>query len=117
MDSGSAPGWVLLSHLADETPNLGTRRRAAGQRSSAPEQAKRAAVPGDHGLWLDQKQGVLPAAPMTEEEGPESAVPARERQSSGTRTFEDGELVTEGEDLGREGGPRGGEGNQGTEKE
>jgi hypothetical protein len=54
---------------------------------------------------------------MTEEEDPESAVPAREGQSSGTRTFEDGELVTEGEDLGREGGSRGSEGNQGTKKE
>jgi hypothetical protein len=26
----SAPGWVLLSHQPDETPDLGTCRRAAG---------------------------------------------------------------------------------------
>jgi hypothetical protein len=54
---------------------------------------------------------------MTEEKGPESPVPACERQSSGTRPFQDAELVAEGEDLGREGGSRGGEGNQGTENE
>jgi hypothetical protein len=43
---------------------------------------------------------------MTEEEGPESPVPARERPSSATRPFQDVEWVPEGEDLGREGGPR-----------
>jgi hypothetical protein len=49
---------------------------------------------------------------MTEEEGPESPVPARERQSRGTRPFQDAELVTEGENLGREGGSRADEGDQ-----
>jgi len=85
VDSGGAPGWVLLSHLPDETTDLGLRRRATGQRLPVPEEADRATVPGDHGLRLDQNQGVFPAAPMTEEEGPESPVPAGERASSGTR--------------------------------
>src|SRR5262249_35560570 len=76
VDSGGAPGWVLLSHLPDETSDLGLCCRAASQRLPAPEKVERAAVPGDHGLWLDQNQGVFPAPPMTEEEGPESPVPA-----------------------------------------
>ena len=53
---------------------------------------------------------------MTEEEGPESPVRASERQSRGTRSFQDAELVTEGEDFSREGGPRSSEGNQGAER-
>src|SRR5262249_59306608 len=72
VDPGGAPDWVLLCHLPDKTSNLGPCRPAAGQRLPAPEEAERAAVPGDHGLRLDQHQGGFPAAPMTEEEGPES---------------------------------------------
>jgi hypothetical protein len=94
---------ILLSHLPDETPDLGPRGRAAGQRPLAPEEAERTAVPADHGLRLDQNQGVLPAAPMTEEEGPEGPVPARERQSSGTRPFQYPELVPESQNLSRQG--------------
>ena len=117
MNPGSAPSKVLLRHLPDKTPDLGTCRRAAGHGPPAPEKAERAAVPGDHGVRLDENQGVLPAAPVTEDEGPESAVPARERQSIGTRSFQHTELVTESENLGGEGGPRGNEGNQRTENE
>jgi hypothetical protein len=54
---------------------------------------------------------------MTEEEGPESPIPAGELQSNGARSFQDAELVTEGEDLCREGGSRGSEGNQGNDNE
>jgi hypothetical protein len=60
VDPGSAPSSVLVRHQADETPDFGSNRRAAGQRSPAPEEAERVAVPGDHGLRHDQYQAVRP---------------------------------------------------------
>src|SRR5712691_11177048 len=45
-------------------------------RPPAPQEAECAAVPGDHGIRLDENEGVLPAVPMTEGEGPQSPLRA-----------------------------------------
>lgn len=37
------------------------------------------AVPGDHGLGIDDKQGTLPAGPERPEGDPEGAIPVRSR--------------------------------------
>ena len=70
--------------------------RVAGRPASdfrCQKEAERVAVPGDHSLGLDQDQAVFPAAPPTQDQGPEGSVPARERQPSLSGPFQDQELV------------------------
>ena len=117
MDSRSAPGRVVSSHLTDEAPDLGTRGGAARQGLPSPDEAKRAAVPGDHGVGLDQDQAVLPALPATQDQGPEGSVPACERQASLSGPFQDEDLVPEGQDLSREGSTRANASDEGAEEE
>ena len=74
-------------------------------------------MPGDHGLWLDQDQAVFPAAPATQDQGPEGPVQRRERQASLSRAFQDVELVPEGQNLSREGRTRANAGDDAGEEE
>ena len=117
VDPRSTPSWILLRHLADEAADLGAGRRATAPRLPAPEEAERAAVPGDHGLRPDQDQAVFPAAPATQGQGPEGSVPAREGQSGVSRPFEDTELVPEGQDFSREGRASANQGDQEAKEE
>ena len=117
VDPGGTPGRVVSRHLTDEAADLGGRRGTARQRLPSPEEAERTAMPGDHGLWLDQDQAVFPAAPATQDQGPEGPVQRRERQASLSRAFQDEELVPEGQDLSCEGSTRTNAGDHGAEEE
>ena len=73
VNSGSAPGRILVRQSLDEGSNLGIDlwpAQALGPRSKAPEQPKASAMPGDNGFWFDNNQGVAPCGPKTAKQNP-----------------------------------------------
>ena len=66
VNSGSAPGGILVRHPPNEGSHLGNDSwpaQALGSRSKAPEQPKASPMPGDNGFWFDNNQGVAPCRP------------------------------------------------------
>ena len=74
---GAPQSTLALAICADELLDLGgdvVLRRCAGARLPAPEQAEAGAMPADHGVGLDDDEGVGPAGPDLREDNPEGAV-------------------------------------------
>ena len=74
VNSGSAPGTILVRHSPDESSNLGVDlgpAQALWTRSKAPEQPKASPMPGNNGFWLNDDKDVAPRRPQTAEQNPE----------------------------------------------
>ena len=101
VNSGSAPGGILVRHPPDESSNLGIDlwpAQALWMRSKAPEQPKASPMPGDNGFWFNDDQDVAPCRPKTAEQNPKYPIldsQPRARMFS----LEYAQLLTEGKDL------------------
>ena len=74
VNSGSAPGRILVRHPPNEGSHLGNDSwpgQALGPRSKASEQPKTSPMSGDNGFWLNDDQNVAPRRPQTAEQNPE----------------------------------------------
>jgi hypothetical protein len=69
---------------------------SAGTPSPIPTEA--GAVPPDHGAWFDDDQHVFPLRPKPAEQNPEDSVMHSQR-GFWMFSFEDGDLLSESEDL------------------
>src|SRR5262245_19319194 len=64
-----------------------------------PEQAKAAAMPGEHRRWLRDMEGRAPAAPCVREPRPKDSIGRREAKTRAPRSIDDGQLVSERDDF------------------
>jgi len=71
---------------------------AARAGSPTPVEAKSSAVPAGYGVGHDDDENVLPAGPVAAEGGPEQPV-HRVQYRAWPLAFEDGDLLSEGEDF------------------
>jgi len=85
---------------SDERPDL----RVDGWTTasvSAPVEFEAFAMPADHGLRLQEDQGVLPVGPQAEERDPECAVSLGQFRAFGL-ALHNGQLLSQGQVLERE---------------
>jgi hypothetical protein len=82
MDPGSAPQRVGEAHGADQLPDFEGHLRSAAARSRlpSPEQTKPSAMPTDHGLRLNDDQGIHNARRNPIEAGKNQTVEIAESQ-------------------------------------
>ncbi len=106
VNARGTPSRIRASHLADETSDFGANARPAISGFPSPEEPKGPMVPLDDGLGLNDDQASTPAAPSVEDESPKDPVPPGEMRPSRCRAMVDAELVAECYDLGRQGGSR-----------
>src|SRR5215813_2803053 len=97
---GAPQRGLLRLIIPDQIPNLlrhaGPTRLAAAD-FPRPEQAKALTMPGDNGFSLDDHQGGFPVAPHASQPDPEDSISGRQFQPFGSRTPQDGELLSQGE--------------------
>lgn len=95
-----APGRVLAGHATDpgNDDTVDTRPTAAATRPPAPEQFEPAAMPADHGLGFDDRQGRGPLGPRLDQPGPEQAV-AHGQPRPCVEPAQGGELLAQGKVL------------------
>jgi hypothetical protein len=99
--AGTGPVRVLLRQAPDQNPDLswvifGLPPRGRDRR--APVQAKARPMPGDDGVWYDDSDDINPTRPEAPQSSPEQPV---ERVQPGSRSFsfQDGDLLPEGDNL------------------
>ena len=97
---GGAPGGILFGQTSDPIPPLlgDPRPPAARTRPPAPVKAKAGAVPCADGFWFDNQKDIGPAGPKLAEGGPEEPVTDVQVWPRAL-AFENGELLTEGQDF------------------
>jgi hypothetical protein len=77
MDAGCPPRWIFRFHAADQLADLLAYFRTSnlsGTGTQPPEEPEAKAMPGHHGVRLDEEQGIRPVGPPTVESHPEQPI-------------------------------------------
>jgi hypothetical protein len=101
VNSGSAPGGVLVDHPPDESTKLGIDlwpAKAPWARSQAPEQPEASPMPGDNGVRFDDDQDVAPGWPNPAGQNAEYSI-LRVQARARMLLLEYAQLLTQGKDL------------------
>src|SRR5215469_12338048 len=100
VNPGSAPSRILGRHGSDEIAKLrgDCRSAATAARKGAPVAAETSAMPAHDGLRFHDHQRARPFRPPTPEAQPEETI-AKPQLGSGVLTFEDADLLPQGEEL------------------
>lgn len=101
MNSGGAPGGILLDHTPNENSNLGIDlwpAQPACPRSKAPEQSKPGSMLGHNGLWFDDDQDIAPSGPKPAEQYPKQPILDAQLRAR-ILSLEYAELLAQGQDL------------------
>jgi hypothetical protein len=101
VDPRSSPERIVAAHLANQLADVFWNSRSPGLATPdlpGPEQPEALAVPGDHRLRLNDDEGGAPIGPNPGQPCPEKAIGGGQFRPL-HRALEDGELVTQGEDL------------------
>lgn len=99
VDLRGSPILVLLRQSSDHANLLGDLRSTAERPGSpAPTESKAGAVPADYGLGLDDEQNIRPAGPTLPECRPEESVQGVQFRPW-PFPFQDGDPLSEGDDL------------------
>src|SRR5215469_5989417 len=78
VDARRTPGWILRLHAQHQPLNLHADAGATKSfrpRSPSPEQAKPSTMPGNHGIWPYDDQGIRPPRPQTAKGDPKCSIP------------------------------------------
>ncbi len=101
VNSRRPPHRIFLSHLPNDSSNLGLDSRPAKTlcpRSDSPKRTRSGSMPGDYGFRLNNGQGIGPSGPKLAEQNPKHAI---SHPQSRARMFplKYAQLLTQGNDL------------------
>lgn len=103
MNAWGAPQRIGSAHLADEIADVGRDRRSTNaptSRAPLPVECERSAMPVHDGGRLHDPDGSAPTRPDPEQRHPQESVGPSEAGPLGRGLLKDGELMTQGENLG-----------------
>ena len=96
----SSPNRVLCRHPLNEISQLliDPRPTTPGTRTPPPVEMKTGTVPANYGFWFDDDEDIAPAGPEAPKSRPEESVEGMQGWP-GPFSFEDSDLLAQGEDL------------------